>query len=90
MDKSTDVKMWSLPEVKTECSKWQCTSFHIRRRELKNAVDELRKQLSRPTKKASTISVLKAAQDEIQVHYNINCQIGVCDYTLEGGGGFVL
>lgn len=40
---------------------------NIRRKELKNAVDELRKQLSKPTKKASTISVLKAAQQEIQV-----------------------
>lgn len=34
---------------------------------MKNAVDELKKQLSRPTKKSSTISVLKEAQDEIEV-----------------------
>ena len=42
-----------------------------RRKDLKNAVDELRKQLRKPTKKASTISVLKAAQEEIQVLDNL-------------------
>lgn len=34
---------------------------------MKDAVHELRNQLRKPTKKPSTISVLKAAQEEIQV-----------------------
>lgn len=41
--------------------------FIFRRKELKDAVCSLRNQLRKPTKKPSTISVLKAAKEEIEV-----------------------
>ncbi len=43
-----------------------------RRRELKEAVFKLRNQLRNRTKKPSTISVLKAAREEILVLYYLD------------------